>query len=73
MLYDMQDVFSIVFPQSDGKTIDKYKDLYTKYATNTIEQVAKSNKWYQTWPLASTFEENLNLMDCLMQHNVTNS
>jgi hypothetical protein len=73
MWYDMQDVFNIVFPQSDGKTIDKYKDLYTDYATITIEQVTKSNRWYRTWPSAPTFEENLKLMYRLMQNNVTDS
>ena len=59
-MYDMHDVFSIVVPEDDGKTLkqDVY-NLYTDYASLTPSMVAKSNVWYNTWPSAPTWSENL--------------
>jgi hypothetical protein len=43
--YDMHGVFTIVIPNTDG-TVQEIKDLYLDYSNITIEQVARSNRWY---------------------------
>jgi hypothetical protein len=58
---------------SDRKTINKYKNWYTDYATITIDQVEKLNRWYWTLPSAPTLVETLKLMYHAMQKNVTDS
>ena len=49
--YDMCDVFSVVFPLSEGsRTLeDKYLDLYTQYDEIIEEEVAASCEWYNKW------------------------
>jgi len=51
--YDMHDVFNIAKVKSDGKNLEAgSKDLFTEYSIITEEEVAKSNRWYYTWPKA---------------------
>jgi hypothetical protein len=71
--YDMHDVFQIVLideDDQDGRTVVGYSDLYTDYASVTKEQVAASNKWYQTWVEDDTFAENLQLTELFFLNNV---
>jgi hypothetical protein len=70
-MYDMHDVFSIVVPEDDEKTLkqDVY-NLYTDYASVTPAMVAKSNIWYNTWPSAPTWSENLAWTDRFFKNNV---
>jgi hypothetical protein len=71
-MYDMHDVFRIFMLDTDGVTVIGEKNLYTEYATITMQQVAKSNKWYCTWPVDTTFAENLKLTYRSLQNNTSN-
>jgi hypothetical protein len=71
-MYNMHDVFRILMLDTDGVTVIGEKDLYTEYATVTMQQVAKSNKWYRTWPVDTTFAENLKLTYRSLQNNTSN-
>jgi hypothetical protein len=59
-MYDMHNVFSIVVPEEETLKHDVY-NLYMDYASVTPAMVAKSNIWYNTWPSAPTWSENLGL------------
>jgi hypothetical protein len=70
-LYDMHDVFTIVVPEADGKTLkEEAYNLYTEYATVTPDMVAASNKWYNSWPKGPTWQENLNWTHQFFEYNV---
>jgi hypothetical protein len=67
--YDMDNVFDVVLLDDDEKTPIKTLNLYTEYPSLTIEQVAKSNKWYATIPKTDKypwFRENLLLTEKYM-------
>ena len=68
--YDMHDVFTVVIPNADG-TVKETKDLYSDYSNITIEQVARSNRWYREWMVAAFFEQNLQLTYEFFQNNVS--
>ena len=70
-MYDMHDVFSVVVPNDNNKTLtrDVY-NLYTDYASVTPAMVARSNVWYNTWPSAPTWSENLAWTDRFFKNNV---
>jgi hypothetical protein len=58
--FDLQDVFNIIYPNPQvPHEIDQTKDLYNEYATITIEEVALSNRWYNTFPADSYYRESL--------------
>ena len=46
--YDMCDVFTVMFPLSEGSHTldDKHLDLYTQYNEITEKEVAASCEWY---------------------------
>jgi hypothetical protein len=70
-LYDMHDVFTIVCPEENGKTLkEEAYNLYTEYATITPDMVAASNKWYNSWPKGPTWQENLNWTHQFFEYNV---
>ena len=70
-LYDMHDVFTIVVPEENGKTLkEEAYNLYTEYATITPDMVAASNKWYNSWPKGPTWQENLNWTHQFFEYNV---
>ena len=47
------------------------KSLFTNYPTINEKDVAKSNKWYNTWPKADTYRENLQLTFQFLENNTT--
>jgi len=60
--YDMHDVFEILLVDPADPTYKKVTgsiNLYTDYAKITPAQVALSNTWYNKWPLAPTYSQNL--------------
>jgi hypothetical protein len=62
VMYDMDDVFQIVFPETQGSSHlrhTKIVDLYTSYEKVTIEEVAQSNEWYRLWVETDHQRENL--------------
>jgi hypothetical protein len=70
-MYDMHDVFTVVVPQGNNKTLTKtVYNLYTDYASVTPAMVARSNVWYNTWPSAPTWRENLAWTDRFFKNNV---
>ena len=70
-LYDMHDVFTIVVPEENGKTLkEEAYNLYTEYATISPDMVAASNKWYNSWPKGPTWQENLNWTHQFFEYNV---
>jgi hypothetical protein len=70
--YDMHDVFTILDVGDDNKTVKaETKNLFTNYPTITEKEVAKSNKWYNTWPEAETYRENLQLTFQFLENNTT--
>lgn len=70
-LYDMHDVFTIVVPDEDGKTLKEAAyNLYAEYASVTADMVAASNKWYNSWPVGDTWQENLNWTHQFFELNV---
>lgn len=70
-LYDMHDVFTVIVPTSDGKTLkEEAYNLYTEYANVTADMVAASNKWYNSWPAGPTWQENLNWTHQFFESNV---
>jgi len=72
--YDMTDVFTILtYDEADNMVVTKEQNLLKDYATITIDDVAKSNAWYQKWPEADTFRENLQLSADLLQNNMEDS
>ena len=67
----MHDVFTIVVPEADGKTLkEEAYNLYTEYATVTPDIVASSNKWYNSWPKGPTWQENFNWTYQFFKYNV---
>lgn len=70
-MYDMHDVFTVMLVDEDGRDILECNDLYTEYPALTIEQVAESNKWYNTWPSEDTYRENLNLTYRFFENNTS--
>ena len=71
-LYDMHDVFTVVMPEADGKTLKaKAYNLYAEYASVTADMVAESNKWYNSWPVGDTWQENLNWTHQFFELNVS--
>ena len=72
-IYDMQDVFLIVYPKTGNQAnvVDYTKDLYTEYPDITIEDVARSNEWYRTWMNEKWFVQNLQLTHNFFQNNVS--
>jgi hypothetical protein len=70
--YDMHDVFTVLQVEANGKTIKgETKDLFSSYPTLIESNVAKSNKWYNTWPADETFRENLQLTYQFLENNTT--
>ena len=72
-LYDMHDVFTIVVPEENGKTLkEEAYNLYTEYAaiTTTPDMVTASNRWYNCWPKGPTWQENLNWTHQFFEYNV---
>ena len=86
-LYDMADVFTIVFPTiSGGKTLEtteitnnmgetvqvpKTVDLYTQYDELTEEDIAHSCEWYNKWTAKSYYRDNLTLTYRHLENNMT--
>ena len=70
-LYDMHDIFTVVVPEADGKTLKmEAYNLYSEYANVTADMVAASNKWYNSWPVGDTWQENLNWTHQFFEMNV---
>ena len=71
--YDMCDVFTIVFPLSEGsRTLeDKHLDLYTQYNEITEEEVAASCEWYNKWTAKEYYRDNLMLTFKHLENNMT--
>ena len=71
--YDMCDVFTIVFPLSEGsRTLeDKHLDLYTQYDEITEEEVAASCEWYNKWTAKEYYRDNLTLTFKHLENNMT--
>jgi hypothetical protein len=71
--YDMHDVFTMLSVKEDGRTIDPdhEKNLFEDYVTLSEEDVAKSNAWYNTWPSAETYPQNLQLTYEFLQNHMT--
>ncbi len=70
--FDMHDVFTVLDVEDDDKTIKSTtKNLFTSYPTITEKEVAKSNKWYNTWPADESFRENLQLTFQFLENNTT--
>jgi enolase len=69
--YDMVDVYSIVKPKSyrPREIYSTTSNLFTAYPTLTLEDVAASNHWYNTWAKPKWFQENMQISyDFLMNH-----
>jgi len=67
---DMGDVFNIViYDDANPKVITKIVNLFDDYSMLTINDVARSNKWYRTMPKDNQpwFTENLRLMSNNME------
>ena len=74
VMYDMDDVFKIVFPVSEGsRKLQKTKpvDLYTNYEQVTAEEVALSNEWYREWVDDDCQRENLLLTYKQLENSMT--
>jgi hypothetical protein len=69
--YDMHDVFQILTVAEDGKKVSDPKSLFSNYSTISEADVAKSNRWYATWPEAGTYRENLQLTYQFLENNTT--
>ena len=71
--YDMCDVFTVVFPLSEGsRTLeDKFLDLYTQYDKITEEEVAASCEWYNKWTAKEYYHDNLTLTFKHLENNMT--
>ena len=71
--YDMCDVFTVIFPLSEGsRTLeDKYLDLYTQYDEITEEEVAASCEWYNKWTAKEYCHDNLMLTFKHLENNMT--
>ena len=68
----MHDVFKILDVGADDVTLGATtKDLFADYATITEKEVARSNKWFATWPESDTFRENLKLSFQFLENNIT--
>ena len=71
-MYDMHDVFNIVVPEENGKTLKgEVYNLYHDYASISLEMVAASNKWYNQWPEGPTWRENLTWTHQFFENNVS--
>ena len=71
--YDMCDVFTVVFPLSEGSHTleDKHLDLYTQYDEITEEEVAASCEWYNKWTAKEYYRDNLTLTFKHLENNMT--
>jgi hypothetical protein len=71
--FDMHDVFLIVYPKTGNQAnvVDYTKDLYTEYPDISIEDAARSNKWYRKWMNETWFDQNLQLTYSFFQNNVS--
>ena len=71
--YNMCDMFTIVFPLSEGsRTLeDKHLDLYTQYEEITEEEVAASCEWYNKWTAKEYYCDNLTLTFKHLENNMT--
>ncbi len=69
--YDMHDVFQVLTVGEDKRSVSNPRNLFEHYSTITESEVAKSNRWYATWPIADTFRENLQLTYQFLENNTT--
>ena len=71
--YNMCDVFTVVFPLSEGsRTLeDKFLDLYTQYDEITEEEDATSCEWYNKWTAKEYYRDNLTLTFKHLENNMT--
>ena len=71
--YNMCDVFTVIFPLSEGsRTLeDKHLDLYTQYDEITEEEVASSCEWYNKWTAKEYYCDNLMLTFKHLENNMT--
>ena len=71
--YNMCDVFTVVFPLSEGSHTleDKHLDLYTQYDEITEEEVATSCEWYNKWMAKEYYHDNLTLTFKHLENNMT--
>jgi hypothetical protein len=69
--FDMQDVFTVIYPNAADESVESTLDLYTEFAKISIEDVARSNLWYREWLSDPWFEENLQLTYDYFQKNVS--
>ena len=86
-LYDMADVFTIVFPMvAGGKTLETTEitnnmgdavrvpnmvDLYAQYDELTEEDVARSCEWYNKWTARNYYRDDLTLTYRHLENNMT--
>ena len=75
MVYDMHDVFTIVFPKLKGsRSIEsRTVDLYLNYEEVTPDEVAASCEWYRRWTKKDWYRENLVLTYKHLENNMTQS
>ena len=66
----MRDVFTVIFPLSEGSCTleDKSLDLYTQYDEITEEEVAASCEWYNKWMAKEYYRDNLTLITLTFKH-----
>jgi hypothetical protein len=57
--FDMHNIFAMLELDNDGKQIVDTYDLYSKYAAISVDMVAKSNTWYNTYPKDPTYPRTL--------------
>ena len=71
--YDMCDMFTVVFPLSEGShTLEqKHLDLYILYDEVTEEEVAASCEWYNKWTAKEYYHDNLTLIFKHLENNMT--
>ena len=70
-MYDMHNIFTVVVPDSDGKTRKgEAYNLFSEYANATADMVAACNKWYNSWPDGPTWQESLNWSHEFFETNV---
>jgi hypothetical protein len=72
--FGLHDVFSLISipKKNDDSAVECTKDLYTKYSSNSIGDVTRSNLFYGEWMVGDWFEESLHLTYDFFQNNVTN-
>jgi hypothetical protein len=73
--FDLHDVFTVIIPlypeDKDNANVERTLDLYTEYASISIEDVACWNAYYREWLSNPWFEESLRLTYTFFQNNVT--